>query len=235
MPDKFQKMRQDALAQVGKPYIFGYEVNLDDPDPRAFDCSELAQWLFHRQGRDISDGTWNQESIFSIDIQQPSVVGDMFFMPGHDGIYIGEGQVVEARGRRYGVVKTTVADINRRGGDWRRLPDWVPVPKPPPKPEEEEVARELKVFNSDRGLQITGADNETEDSTVSLQFRKGDGAPTTVKVWIYPVDTAPFQMTPVDIRDNLFRVVTIDRLGPFGIQVTRTDDTAPFWITALQK
>jgi len=238
MPDKFQKMRQDALAQVGKPYIFGYEVNLDDPDPRAFDCSELAQWLFHRQGRDISDGTWNQESIFSIDIQQPSVVGDMFFMPGHDGIYIGEGQVVEARGRRYGVVKTTVADINRRGGDWRRLPDWVPVPKPPPKPEEEEVARELKVFNSDRGFQIIGADNENEDSTVAIHFRKGKGQVAEVKVWIYPDDEDPISIFSQKINDTKYHVVDIDYnkiKGPFGLQVTRTDDTAPFWITALQK
>lgn len=36
----------------------------------------------------------------------PEVVGVLVFMSGHVGIYIGNGEVIEARGRSYGVVKT---------------------------------------------------------------------------------------------------------------------------------
>ena len=239
MPDKFQLMRQDALAQVGKTYIFGAEVDLDDPDPDAFDCSELIQWLFHRQGRDVSDGTWNQETIFSIDIDQPSVVGDMFFMPGHDGIYVGQGQVVEARGKRYGVVKTTVDAINKRGGDWRRLPDWAEIQKPI---QEADMARSLQSYDTDRGFQILGADNETDDSTVSIHFRKGDGHPVLVKVWIYPLGGELFSINDERVSDSRLRVVNIKATGvkgvrgPFAVQVTHKADVAvPFWASGSQR
>jgi cell wall-associated NlpC family hydrolase len=232
MPNKFEAMRQDALAQVGKDYIFGYEVDLDDPDPHAFDCSELAQWLFHRQGRDISDGTWNQETIFSIDIDQPSVVGDMFFMPGHDGIYVGEGQVVEARGARYGVVKTTVDAINRRGGDWRRLPDWIePI-------QEVDMARALQTFDTDRGFQILGADNETDESEVKIHFRKGDGGQVLAKTWVYPINGDHYEINNDMINDTDLRVVTIDgrqQRGAFAVQVTHKEQSVPFWAAGFQK
>jgi len=36
----------------------------------------------------------------------PEVPGLLVFYPGHLGVYIGAGEVIEARGRRYGVVKT---------------------------------------------------------------------------------------------------------------------------------
>ncbi|WP_239336607.1 hypothetical protein [Frankia sp. CiP3] len=40
----------------------GAEVSLDDPDPAAFDCSELTQWAAHQAGHDIPDGAWAQYS-----------------------------------------------------------------------------------------------------------------------------------------------------------------------------
>lgn len=44
----------------------------------------------------------------------PDIPGVLVFMPGHVGVYIGGGQVIEARGHRYGVVKTPL-----QGRDWR--------------------------------------------------------------------------------------------------------------------
>ena len=38
----------------------------------------------------------------------------------HVGIYVGHGWTVEARGKDYGVVKTSVASFNARGADWHR-------------------------------------------------------------------------------------------------------------------
>ena len=40
----------------------------------------------------------------------PDVPGILVFYPGHTGVYIGGGEVVEARGRKYGVVKTKLAE-----------------------------------------------------------------------------------------------------------------------------
>lgn len=40
----------------------------------------------------------------------PEVPGLLVFYNGHVGVYIGGGEVIECRGRRYGVVKTKLAD-----------------------------------------------------------------------------------------------------------------------------
>jgi len=40
----------------------------------------------------------------------PEIQGILVFMDGHVGIYIGNGEVIEARGHSYGVVKTKLKD-----------------------------------------------------------------------------------------------------------------------------
>lgn len=54
-----------AQAQVGDRYVFGAEVkDLDNPDPDAFDCSELTQWAAHQAGVTIPDGAAGQYRYF---------------------------------------------------------------------------------------------------------------------------------------------------------------------------
>ena len=53
---------QLLVAQAGDAYRFGVEVDLNDPDPDAFDCSELVEWAAHRVGvtPKVPDGSWIQ-------------------------------------------------------------------------------------------------------------------------------------------------------------------------------
>ena len=53
----------------------------------------------------------------------PDVPGVLVFFDGHVGVYVGNGYVVEARGFKYGVVKTKVA--GRGWTDWAYLPSFL--------------------------------------------------------------------------------------------------------------
>ena len=102
-----------ALTQRGDPYVFGAEARFDDPDPVAFDCSELVEWAAARLGVRFVDGAENQRDacrnagtlmpvaegvrtrgalLFRINVR-----GD------HVAISLGDGKTIEARGRAYGV------------------------------------------------------------------------------------------------------------------------------------
>ena len=100
---------QKALAQRGDRYIFGTETNLNDPNPKAFDCSELVQWAAHQAGVSVPDGTMNQLPYFkqkgtTISVDQAlKTRGALLFRPGHVAISLGDGRTIEARGRDYGV------------------------------------------------------------------------------------------------------------------------------------
>ncbi|MBQ9531153.1 MAG: C40 family peptidase [Eubacterium sp.] len=52
----------------------------------------------------------------------PDIPGVLVFMSGHVGVYIGDGNVVEARGHAWGVVKTKLKDRNWK--NWGKCP-WV--------------------------------------------------------------------------------------------------------------
>ncbi len=111
-----------ALDQTGDHYVFGAEAAPGDPDPHAFDCSELTQWAAHRAGVDLPDGSWQQY----LELQRHGAVvpveqairtpGALLFSfsseptPGggrpehaHVAISLGDGHTIEARGRSYGV------------------------------------------------------------------------------------------------------------------------------------
>jgi hypothetical protein len=128
-----------ARAQVGKPYVLGAEAAISNDDPPKFDCSELVEWLFGRNGTPIGDlaaAQYDKTKAATGDV----LVGDLVFLRnnparwngiGHvavivggsqgvkwlgDGRYqvLGEPVIIEARGRAYGVVKTTLAYWKQR-------------------------------------------------------------------------------------------------------------------------
>lgn len=67
----------------------------------------------------------------------PDIPGVLVFMPGHVGVYIGNGEVIEARGFAYGVVKTKLS--GRGWKNWGKCPyiDYVKKEKLNPKKEVE--------------------------------------------------------------------------------------------------
>jgi peptidoglycan hydrolase-like protein with peptidoglycan-binding domain len=110
---------QRALAQRGDRYIFGVEAKPNDPNPKAFDCSELVQWAAHQVGVTIPDGTMNQlphiqRAGKTLPVAKAiSTRGALLFRPGHVAISLGNGQTIEAKGSQYGV-----GVFSARGRGW---------------------------------------------------------------------------------------------------------------------
>ena len=104
-----------ALAQVGKPYVWGAK------GPDAFDCSGLTQAAWASAGvadlgRDDQPGPRRCAGHRARPTLAP---GDLLFIPGsfgtaavprHVGIYVGDGLVVDARSARRGVILSSLAD-----------------------------------------------------------------------------------------------------------------------------
>ncbi len=118
-----------ALAQRGDPYVFGAEVRLDDPDPDAFDSSELTQWAADQAGASIPDGAMyqylelkSQGRLVSVEEGIHTRGALLFYFsseptpgggrPGtaHVAISLGDGRTIEARGSSYGVGEFPAGD-----------------------------------------------------------------------------------------------------------------------------
>ncbi|WP_169923701.1 peptidoglycan-binding protein [Propionicimonas paludicola] len=111
-----------ADAQVGKAYVLGAEALASNPNPSKFDCSELVQWLYSRSGNKITDLAAAQYNATKPVSGSPKV-GDLVFLRnnparsngiGHVAILTGklangDWRIIEARGRAYGVVRTTLS------------------------------------------------------------------------------------------------------------------------------
>ena len=117
-----------AEAQVGKPYVLGAEAAITTADPAKFDCSELVQWLFGRSGNPITDLAASQYNVTKAASSSSPKAGDLVFLRnnparsngiGHVAIVTkklasGDWEVIEARGRAYGVVRTTLSYWKQR-------------------------------------------------------------------------------------------------------------------------
>ena len=96
-----------SLAQVHKRYCYG------GTGPSCFDCSGLAQTAWTRAGTKVP------RTSDAIAATLPEVplsairAGDILWWPGHVGIYIGEGRMVDALNSRRGVVERAVSDPQR--------------------------------------------------------------------------------------------------------------------------
>jgi len=86
---------QYALAQVGKPYVWG------TAGPDTFDCSGLVYAAFCHAGFKISRVTYTQIRDGTAVSRAGMKRGDLWFTdPGHVAIYLGDGRMVEAPNSR---------------------------------------------------------------------------------------------------------------------------------------
>jgi cell wall-associated NlpC family hydrolase len=124
-------------------------------------------------------------------------VGDPYFFfdrrghAYHVGWYAGGGTCVEARGRLYGVIKTNVPTVKRRGGIFYRFRGIDTEPRPPVTPPAQTIPKTMEkgtrgngVLTLRRNLAIfplSPVFDETTFQMVAL-FQKDAGLPTTGKV-----------------------------------------------------
>ncbi len=83
-----------------------------------YDCSSIADVF---TGQDKSADGWLANATEKGPIETiPELPGVTVHYPGHMGVYIGNGEVVEARGTNYGIVKTKLKD--RPWKNWAKMP-----------------------------------------------------------------------------------------------------------------
>lgn len=137
--------------QAGDAYVWGTEPSVNDPDPDAFDCSELVQWGLFRVGLSWVDGSWIQEQAcekagtmtpVAEAIRTPGALLFRYYSSlgrvGHVAISRGDGSTIEARGRQYG---TNIFNAHGRFTSAGLVPNLIygrepPKPHPGPSPEE---------------------------------------------------------------------------------------------------
>jgi cell wall-associated NlpC family hydrolase len=105
-----------SLAQAGDRYVFGAEVDLDDPNPDVWDCSELVQWSCWQAdvAPTVPDGSraqwaWIQDRgvplgvSMAIHTRGALLFGTTAGIVTHVAWSLGDGSTIEARGSRWGV------------------------------------------------------------------------------------------------------------------------------------
>ncbi len=92
-----------------------------------------------------ANGMYNSATVKGPISTMPDKLGVLVHMDGHIGVYIGGGEVIEARGRAYGTVQTKLKD--RPWGEWCECPFITyEAPAPTPAPKEDSTLELLKKF-----------------------------------------------------------------------------------------
>jgi cell wall-associated NlpC family hydrolase len=94
-----------ARAQVGKPYRYGAA------GPDSYDCSGLTQYAYRSAGIELPHSSRSQSQMGTPVDRANLQPGDLvfFYQPvSHVGIYVGDGQMVDAGTEDTGVVQRSV-------------------------------------------------------------------------------------------------------------------------------
>ncbi|MFO0675940.1 MAG: C40 family peptidase [Polyangiaceae bacterium] len=88
-----------AESQVGKPYCWG------GTGPSCFDCSGFVQTAYNYVGVRVPRTSEAQAKALPAISPYALQPGDVLYWPGHVAIYVGGGDVIDALGKKYGVVR----------------------------------------------------------------------------------------------------------------------------------
>lgn len=88
-----------ALTFVGKPYVWGGV----DPNKGA-DCSGYIQYVYAHFGITIPRTSWLQRNAGKAVSLDKATPGDILCYEGHVALYMGDGMMVHAKGKAYGIV-----------------------------------------------------------------------------------------------------------------------------------
>lgn len=88
-----------ALNFVGNPYVWGGK----DPNTGA-DCSGFTSYVYAHFGISIPSYSYSQRSVGREVSYANAQAGDLICYAGHVAIYMGNGQIVHAKGTAYGIV-----------------------------------------------------------------------------------------------------------------------------------
>lgn len=93
-----------ARAQVGKSYARGGE------GPDSFDCSGFTMRAYQRAGLDLPHSSDGQAAMARSVSRAEARPGDLVVGPGHVGVYVGDGMMIDAGNPRVGVVHRALYD-----------------------------------------------------------------------------------------------------------------------------
>jgi cell wall-associated NlpC family hydrolase len=171
-----QRFLDAALAQQGDRYVFNAHTNPDDPNPEAFDCSELVEWAAAQTGVQVSEASYTQYldmkaagTLISVEdaINTPGAL--LFKFPSepqpgqprqngsHVAISLGDGRTMEAMSTNLGVRISEAKDRFQYaalipGMNYAAPPPTInddpnAEPLPPPPPPAPPTAEELAAQN----------------------------------------------------------------------------------------
>ena len=143
-----QKSTRELYIAKKKQYPAQYQWECKDNQPntqptkqlgvRVFDCIGLIKGAIWSNGdpngkphytdsQDYSANGMREKCKAKSISSMPEIKGVLVFMNGHVGVYIGDGYVIEAKGHRYGVVKTSFK--GRGWTHWAKCP-WIDYIEP---------------------------------------------------------------------------------------------------------
>lgn len=97
-----------ACQFIGNPYVWGGTSLTNGAD-----CSGFVQSVYAQFGVNLPRTTWDMENVgYSVSYEQ-AVAGDLILYNGHVGIYMGDGQIVNAinSARGIGILPATYTNI----------------------------------------------------------------------------------------------------------------------------
>lgn len=103
-----QAVANYALQFLGLPYVWGGESLTSGADCSGFTKAVYAHFGVYLPHYDLYQRAYGTP-VASISQARP---GDLVFYSGHVAIYIGNGQVISARGKKYGVAITSAWYMN---------------------------------------------------------------------------------------------------------------------------